>query len=175
MKKILILALLCAAVTGFAAAGGLVFHAGAGYHSSFVGEVPDDLDTGSSQLKTMPLGVGGYAGLGYGFGKKRLSIGGEFAPSWDLSFDPSVSNFGYQIRGFAKFKPLDMFTATGFVGWSGNQFLGADLNDWKDNGSAVIGGRITVLFLYAEYDVVMPWDFSEVMKHEVGLGFAIFK
>jgi len=174
MKKLIVLAVLGVIVTGFAAAGGLVFHAGAGYHSSYIGELPDDV---ASEVKALPLGVGGYAGLGYGFGaNKKLSLGAEFAPSWDLALKPiGVSNFNYQVRGFAKFKPLDMLTLTGFGGYAGDILSGGDIDSLKSNGNAVVGARLTVLFLYAEYGMVVPWDFSDVYKHEIGLGFAFFK
>ncbi|RKX83516.1 MAG: hypothetical protein DRP70_14700, partial [Spirochaetes bacterium] len=90
MKKLIILTVLVAAVTGFAAAGGLVFQLGAGYHSSYIGELPSDIDAEIADLKSLPLGVGGYVGLGYGFGeKKMLSLGAEFAPSWDFSLNPT--------------------------------------------------------------------------------------
>ena len=54
-------------------------------------------------------------------------------------------------------------------------FLGGDIDDYKANSNLALGARLTLLFLYAEYDVVMPWDFSGINKHEVGLGFALFK
>lgn len=175
MKKIIVLITLCVIVTGFAAAGGLVFQLGAGYHSSF-GNF-SDAPASVGEIKAMPLGVGGYAGLGYGFGdKKKLSIGAEFAPSWDLCLNPmGVSNFNYQIRAFTKFKPVGMVTVTGFAGYAGDIMAGTDIETIKANGNAVLGARVTLLFLYAEYDVVIPWDFSEINKHEVGIGFAIFK
>jgi len=177
MKKLLILAVLTAAVTGFAAAGGLVFQLGAGYHSSYVGELPSDVDAGLAELKNMPLGVGGYAGLGWGFGEKKMfSLGAEFAPSWTMSFDPmGLSNFGYQVRGFLKFKPAKMLTLTGFGGYAGNSFAGGSLDEMINAGNAVFGARLTVLFLYAEYAAEMPWDMSSVYKHDIGIGFAFFK
>lgn len=175
MKKMIILAVLCAAVTGFAAAGGLVFQLGAGYHSSYIGDIPTQgnvIDT----VTSMPLGIGGYVGLGYGFGEsKLLSIGAEFAPSWDFSLDPAgVSNFNYQGRAFLKIKPAGMFTATGFFGYGGNLISATDLNSFN-SFNPVIGGRITLLFLYAEYAAVLRSDWSGLAKHEIGLGFAFFK
>ena len=173
MKKLIVLAVLVVAVTGFAAAGGLVFQLGAGYHSSYVSAdllaVPD--------IEHMPLGVGGYAGLGYGFGeKKKISIGAEFAPSWDFALqDPYVSNFNYQARGFLKFKPLDILTVTGFGGYAGSSWLGTDIDVWQDNASWAVGARVTVLFLYAEYAAVLNSNYDGVAKNEIGLGFAIFK
>ena len=176
MRKLIILAVLIAAVTGFAAAGGLVFQLGAGYHSAYVGELPSDIDAGLADLKSMPLGVGGYVGVGYGFGdKKTFSLGAEFAPSWDFSLNPmGVSNFGYQGRAFVKFKPAKLFTATGFFGYGGN-LISSTSFDSLNTFNPVIGGRITVLFLYAEYAAVMSEDWSRLAKHEIGLGFAFFK
>ncbi len=178
MKKLIILAIILSAITGFAAAGGLVFQVGAGYASSYVGELPSDIPAGADTLKSMPFGVGGYAGLGYGFGdKKMFSIGGEFAPAWTLSFDPwGVSNLSYQIRGFVKFKLAGLLTITGFSGYEGGTLIGGDLSDpFKSGGNAAIGFRITVLFIYAEYAAVMPWDFSSVYKNNIGIGFAFFQ
>jgi len=177
LKKLIILAVLTAAVTSFATAGGLVFQLGAGYHSSYVGELPSDIDAGLADLKSMPLGVGAYAGLGYGFGEKKMfSLGAEFAPSWDMAFDPlGLSSFGYQARGFLKFKPAGIFTITGFGGYAGTSFVGGSLDSMKSAGNAVLGARVTVLFMYAEYAAVMPWDMSSVYKHDIGIGFAFFK
>ncbi|MCD6343578.1 MAG: hypothetical protein J7L76_07320 [Spirochaetaceae bacterium] len=176
MKKLIILTVLVAAVTGFAAAGGLVFQLGAGYHSSYIGELPSDIDAEIADLKSLPLGVGGYVGLGYGFGeKKMLSLGAEFAPSWDFSLNPTgVSNFSYQGRGFLKFKPAGMLTATGFFGYGGN-LINASSIDSFNSFNPVFGGRITLLFLYAEYAAVLSSDWNDVAKHEIGLGFAFFK
>jgi len=168
---------LAVAVTGFVTAGGLTFQLGAGYHSSYIGELPSDVDAGIADLKSMPLGIGGYAGLGYGFGdKKMISLGAEFAPSWTMSFDPmGVNSFGYQVRGFLKFKPAKMFTLTGFGGYAGSSFGGGSLSEIQNAGNAVFGARLTVLFLYAEYAAEMPWDLSSVYKHDIGIGFAFFK
>ena len=175
MKKLIILVVLCAVVTGFAAAGGLVFQLGAGYHSSYVGDIPEQGNI-IDEVKAMPLGVGGYAGLGYGFGdKKMLSIGAEFAPSWDFSLSPmGVSNFTYQGRGFVKFKPAGMLTATGFFGYAGYLINAKDLDSFT-SFNPVFGARITVLFLYAEYAAVLTSDWDNLAKHEIGLGFAFFK
>ena len=177
MKKLIILTILAAAVTGFAAAGGLVFQLGVGYHSSYVGELPSDVDTALEDLQNMPLGIGGYVGLGYGFGEKKMfSLGAEFAPSWDMSFNPmGVSNFGYQARGFLKFEPAKFFTLTGFGGYAGSSFFGGDLDEWKSGGNVVWGARLTILFIYAEYAAEMPWDMSSVLKHDIGIGFAFFR
>ncbi len=175
MKKLIILTVLVAAVTGFAAAGGLVFQLGAGYHSSYIGDIPTQGNV-VDDVKSMPLGVGGYAGLGYGFGeKKMLSLGAEFAPSWDFSLNPmGVSNFSYQGRGFLKFKPAGMLTATGFFGYGGN-LINATSIDSFNSFNPVFGGRITLLFLYAEYAAVLSSDWGGIAKHEIGLGFAFFK
>lgn len=173
MKKFIVLAVLALTVTGFAAAGGLVFQLGAGYHSSYYNsDLPWDVPAGD--ITNMPLGVGGYAGVGYGFGeKKAFSVGAEFAPSWDFSISPfGVSNFAYQIRGFVKWKPMGMLTLTGFGGYCGNAFP----SDWSvSNNDWAFGGRMTILFLYAEYAAVMSNDLSGVGKHEIGVGFAFFK
>lgn len=174
MKKLVVLALLLAAVTGFAAAGGLVFQLGAGYHSSYYS---DSLTWPSTDPSSYPLGVGGYAGLGYGFGEKKMfSVGAEFAPSWTVGFSPEISfnNFAYQIRGFVKFKPAGLLTITGFGGYAGTS-LDLDAIPEITSNNMAFGARITVLFLYAEYAAVVPPDFSTIARNEIGLGFAIFK
>lgn len=161
--------MLVVAFTGFAAAGGIVFQVGAGYHSSYYGDIL------SPEVSSMPLGVGGYAGVGYGFGEKKMfSLGAEFAPSWDFSVSPfGVSNFAYQVRGFLKFKPAGLLTVTGFGGYVGNAFP----TDWGfSNNNWAFGGRVTLLFLYAEYSAVFNNQLTGgIAKHEIGLGFAFFK
>ena len=117
------------------------------------------------------------AGLGYGFGeKKMISVGAEFAPSWDLGFNPEISfsNFAYQIRGFVKFKPAGMFTITGFGGYAGTS-LDLDAIPEITSNNMAFGARVTVLFLYAEYAAVVTPDFSTIARNEIGLGFAFFK
>ena len=175
MKKLIILTVLVAAITGFAAAGGLVFQLGAGYHSSYIGDIPTQGNV-IDDVKSMPLGVGGYAGLGYGFGEKKMfSLGAEFAPSWDFSLNPiGVSSFGYQGRGFLKLKPAEIITATGFFGYGGN-LINASSIDSFNSFNPVFGGRITVLFLYAEYAAVLSSDWGGIASNEIGLGFVFFK
>ncbi len=175
MKKILAVLAVLLVFTGFLSAGGLDFHLGAGYHSAYLSDalsIPDD-------PTAMPLGVGAYAGIGYGFGEKKVAnLGLEFAPSWDVSFDPlGASNFMYQVRAYAKFKPLDMLTATLFGAYEGNAFFGTDTAAWQEHASWAVGARLTLFFIYAEYSAVLNEDVSDigVMKNEIGLGFAIFK
>ncbi len=173
MKKFIALAILCAVVTGFAAAGGLTFHGGAGYHSSYFSSkiaVPKD-------IKALPLGVGVYAGLGYAFGDdEKFSLGGEFAPNWDFSVDPfGLSNFCYQARVFAKLKFMDDLTIAAFGGYAGNQFFGANWQAWQDNASWAVGARLTAFFIYAEYAAILNDQVNGITKNEIGLGVAIFK
>lgn len=176
MKKLIILAVLCAAITGFAAAGGLVFQLGAGYHSTYIGEIPDSAGTALGELKTMPLGLGAYIGLGYGFGEKKLfSVGLEFAPSWDISFNPlGANNFGYAGRLFLKMKPADMFTLTGFAGYGGNLLSAIDEGS-LNNANPQFGGRLTLFFLYIDYAAVLTSDWKNLAANQIGIGFAFFK
>lgn len=176
MKKLTVLAILCVLVTGFAAAGGIEFHLGAGYHSSYIGKLPSDAPSGLKTLKYMPLGVGGYAGLGYGFiGNNFLSLGLEFAPSWDLALNPlGTSNLNYQGRGFVKLKPAGILTATAFAGYAGN-FIKARNVKAFNKFNPVVGVRVTALMLYAEYAAVLHTNWSGIYKNEVGFGFAIMK
>jgi len=176
MKKLILLGIIGILVTGIAAAGGLTFQLGAGYHSSYVGEVPSDGEDIVKELKNMPLGIGGYVGLGWGFGeKKALGLGLEFAPSWDFMLqDPYISNFAYQGRLFLKWKPMKIFTLTGFFGYGGNTLNAKDFEN-VNNFNPLFGGRVTVLFLYAEYAAVFRPDWSQLAKHEIGIGFAFFR
>ncbi len=172
MKKFILVLILSLAVVGFSMAGELDFQLGAGYHSSYYSTeigAPND-------ITALPLGVGGYVGVGYGFGDSQfLNLGVEFAPSWDLSIkDFEVSNFNYQARGYLKLKPLDMLTVTGFGGYAGNAFLGYDWKKYEENASWVVGARLTFLFLYAEYAAILNSSYNGITKSEIGIGFKIF-
>jgi len=186
VRKAIVFAVLSVLVVGPAVAGELTFHVGVGYHMSFYDSPPDfQLSEGSNPketaelLQVLPLGVGAYAGLGYGFGfKALLSLGLELAPSWSFSVFPAfVSNLGYQARVFLKVKPIDAITATVFTGWAGDQFSGGDIEGWQDTdiGNGAIGARLTIFPVYIEYAAIVPWDFSTLMKNEVGIGFALYR
>lgn len=168
--------ILCAVVTGFATAGGLVFQLGAGYHSTYIGDIPSSGDVALEELKSMPLGLGAYIGLGYGFGEKKLfSLGLEFAPSWDVSFSPlGVNNFSYAGRLFLKMKPADMFTLTGFFGYGGNLISAIDTGS-LNNANPQFGGRLTLFFIYIDYAAVLSSDWSTLAANQIGIGFAFFK
>ena len=180
VRRIALLIVLSVSAAGFAAAAGLDLHLGAGYHSSYVGTAPPaNFKAGTEALKAMPLGIGGYVGLGYGFGPGNLlNIGAEFAPSWDFSINPlGPSNFGFQARAYAKLKPLKLLTVAVFGGFSGN-LTGSTENPATFVGSPVLGVRATVLFIYAEYAAVLPalnLDVTGIAEHEIGIGFALFK
>ena len=171
---------LSTAAAGLAVAGGLDFHLGAGYHSSYVGNTPpSNFSSGVDTLKAMPLGVGGYAGVGYGFGDmKRFNIGVELAPSWSFSLNPlGASDLAFQSRTYLKFKPIKALTITAFGGFSGN-IAGTPDDPASFVGSPVLGGRVTVLFLYADYAAVLPKFLSGatgIAVHKIGLGFVFFK
>ncbi len=172
MKKIILVLILSLVAVGFSMAGGLDFQLGAGYHSSYYSTeigAPDD-------ITALPLGVGGYVGVGYGFGDSQfLNLGIEFAPSWDLSISPwGVSNFNYQARGYVKVKPLEMLTVTGFGGYAGNAFLGYDWKEYQENASWSVGARLTFLFLYAEYSAILNSSYDGITKSEIGVGVKIF-
>ncbi len=173
MKKLVLVLVLCVVAAGISMAGGLDFHLGAGYHSSYFSakvEAPED-------IKALPIGVGGYAGIGFGLGQSGLlNLGVEFAPSWDLAV-PSfkTSNFSYQARAYVKVKPMDILTVTGFGGYSGNQYFGADWNAWEKSASWAVGARVTALFLYAEYAAILNSSYDGITKSEIGVGFAFFK
>lgn len=177
MKKLFVLTVLLIAVAGFAAAGGLDFHLGAGWHSSFFGDIDgiDNFSPSLSKAKAMPLGIGGYVGLGYGFGKQLLNLGIEFAPSWDFSLAGyKVTNLALQGRAYLKFKFADILTAAAFGGYTLN-LAGSTDDPGSLVGTPVVGARVTVLFIYAEYGMNLRPSFDGIAKHEVGLGVAIFR
>ncbi len=165
------------AMTGLAAAGGLDFHLGAGYHSSYFGEVNDveNLEAIASKATAMPLGIGGYAGIGVGIIGKILNLGIEASPSWDFNLGGyQISNFALQGRVYVKVKMPVLFSAAVFGGYSINM-AGSASDPGSLLGAPVFGARLTVFFIYAEYALTPKPDFSGIMKHEIGLGFAFFK
>ncbi len=173
MKKFMALVILCAAVTGFAAAGDLVFHGGAGYHSSYFSSklaVPKN-------IRSLPLGIGAYIGVGYAFGEKeKFAMGAEFSPSWDLAVKPfALSNFCYQARAFAQLKASEDVTITAFGGYAGNQFFGANWPAWRDSASWAAGARVRAFFIYAEYVAIFNNQVTGITKNEVALGVSVFK
>ena len=180
MRRAALLIVLSVVAAGFTAAAGLDFHLGAGYHSSYIGDSPPaNFKAGTETVKAMPLGIGGYVGIGYGFGAGGLiSIGAEFAPSWDFSFDPlGPTNFGFQGRAYAKLKPLKLLSAAVFGGFAGN-LTGSVEEPASFVGSPVLGVRVTLLFIYAEYAAVLPnlkSGNTGIAEHEIGVGFAILK
>lgn len=181
MRRAALLIVLSVVAAGFTAAAGLDFHLGAGYHSSYIGNSPPaNFKAGTETVKAMPLGIGGYVGIGYGFGAgKLISIGAEFAPSWDFSFDPlGPTNFGFQGRAYAKLKPLKLLSAAVFGGFAGNLTGSGPEDPASFVGSPVLGVRVTVFFIYAEYAAVLPnlkSGDTGVAEHEIGVGFAILK
>lgn len=179
MKKfITLIALLMIAAT-MSFAGGFDLHLGFGYHSSYVGSIPGSFGDGAEEVKAMPLGIGGYLGLGYGFGDKKIvNIGVELAPSWDFALlPPGVSNFAFQGRTYLKIKPIELLTLTAFGGFQGN--LSGNFEDPASfTGYPVLGARISVFFIYAEYTAVLPGLVSGdtgIAKHEIGVGLALLR
>ncbi len=177
MKRITVSVLLCLIMTGLVAGGGLDFHLGAGYHSSYFGEVDDvgSLETIAGKATAMPLGIGGYAGIGFGLIGKTLNLGIEVAPSWDFNLSGyKISNFALQGRAYLKVKLPLPFSVAVFGGYAINM-AGSTSDPGSLLGAPVFGARLTVFFIYAEYALTPKPDFSGIMKHEIGLGFAFFK
>lgn len=166
----ILLAVIAMAVTGFAAAGGFDWHLGAGYQTTFVD--PSALEPTLDQLTALPIGIGAYIGLGYGFGeKKALNLGAEGKFAWSTSTSFTVNNISGQLRGYLKWRPAKIFTLAGYGGVAYESITDVNAANTFSNPAAVAGGRVTFLFLYAEYGVV----FLDTLKHELGLGIAIKK
>ena len=179
MKKHILTFLFMLIAAGFSFGGGLDIHLGAGYHSAYAGTVPMAFGPAASEVSSMPLGIGAYIGLGYGFGNgKRVNMGVEFAPSWDFALSPpGVSNFAFQGRFYFKLKPIALLTLTVFGGFQGN-LAGDFSNPASFTGNPLLGARITLFFLYAEYAAVLPRLSSGdigIAKHEIGIGVALLR
>ncbi|OQX28838.1 MAG: hypothetical protein B0D92_06835 [Spirochaeta sp. LUC14_002_19_P3] len=177
MKKLFIAVLFGLLVCGIAAAGDLDFHVGAGYHSSYFGNIdgiPNYPDTLAS-AKAMPLGISAYAGIGFGMFSKLLNIGIEFSPSWDFNLDGyKMSNFALQGRAYVKLKFIDLITAAVIGGYSIN-LAGSPDDPGSFAGNPLVGVRVSVAIVYAEYIMNLRSAPFDVAKHEIGVGFAIFR
>ena len=160
MRKTILLIIGLCLCAGLAMAEGIEFQAGAGYHAGIWG-LPMSKD-----LENMPLGLGAYAGIGYGFGNSQaFSLGFEAAASWGLPVSMKLyerSNRSLQGRIFAKYNNSEIFSITGFGGFNGGSLI----------ITPVFGARITVLSFYFEYAPVIARDFSSVYLHSFGLGFS---
>jgi hypothetical protein len=72
-----------------------------------------------------------------------------------------------------KFRPSKAFTLTAFGGFSYDLY-GVVFNDESFSNDAfapLMGGRMTLLFLYAQYDVMFYPDDTPI-RHGFGAGFA---
>ncbi len=179
MKKIILMVLVTVAVTGFAAAGGLDMHFGMGYQAQYFGDYSDMNTSFTEDTSWMPYGIGAYAGVGYGFGAKQVvSVGFEPAIAMGINFsnDIALANMVIQGRGYLKFKPAKAFTVTGFGGVSYDMYgvLAGDQTFSKEILAPMAGARITLLFLYAQYDVTF-YEAPLPMRHGFGVGFAFKK
>lgn len=180
MKKTVLIVLILAISAGFAGASGLDMHFGMGYNAQFFGDYAD-LDTSfSSNVGWMPYGVGAYAGIGYGFGARNLfNIGVEPAVNMGFNFksDVAIANILVHARAYIKFKFASQFTLAAYGGYAWNIFGGTsngaafNFNEW----APLVGGRLTLLFLYAQYDVTFYQDPSLPLHHNFGIGFAFKK
>ena len=178
MKKIIFIALIAVVLTGVAGAGGLDLHFGLGYNAQYFGDY-SGLSTDFGGAGWMPYGIGAYAGVGYGFGAKKVfNIGFEPAVSMGVNFSDSmaIANIVMQGRAYLKIRPANAFTVAAYGGFS-YDIYGGTVNDAPLSMSQfapVVGGRVTLLFLYAQYDVTFYND-PYPMRHSFGLGFAFKK
>ncbi len=155
MKRIIFIALITVVLTGVAGAGGLDLHFGLGYNAQYFGDYSSLNTAFEGDAAWMPYGIGAYAGVGYGFGAKKVfNIGFEPAISMGVNFrnDLAIANIVLQGRAYVKIKPSNAFTIAGYGGFSydvyGGTVGGQDFS--LTELAPVVGGRITLLFLYAQ-------------------------
>jgi len=179
MKKIILIVLIAAALTGIAGAGGLDMHFGLGYQAQYFGNYSEMNTDFTGDTSWMPYGIGAYAGVGYGFGaKKVVSVGIEPAIAMGINFSDNLAlaNIVIQGRGYLKFKPAKAFTVTGFGGISYDMYgaISGGEQFSKELLAPMAGARITILFLYAQYDVTF-YEAPLPLRHGFGVGFAFKK
>ena len=179
MKKIILIALVAVALTGVAGAGGLDLHFGLGYNAQYFGDYSDLNTDFAGDAAWMPYGIGAYAGVGYGFGAKKVfNIGFEPAIAMGVNFqnELAIANMVIQGRAYMKLRPANAFTIAAYGGFS-YDIYGGTANGESFNlteFAPVVGGRITLLFLYAQYDVTFYND-PYPLRHSFGVGFAFKK
>jgi hypothetical protein len=154
-------------------------HFGLGYNAQYFGDYSGLNTDFTGDAAWMPYGIGAYAGVGYGFGAKKVfNIGFEPAVSMGVNFqsDLAISNIVVQGRAYMKLRPANAFTIAAYGG------ISYDIYGGESNGvpvsltefAPVVGGRITLLFLYAQYDVTFYND-PYPLRHGFGVGFAFKK
>ncbi len=177
MKKSILTILILALAVGFAGAGGLDTHFGLGYNAQFFGDYADLDASFSTNVGWMPYGIGGYAGVGYGFGARQLiNLGVESGVNMGVNFknDVSIADIVIQGRAYLKFKFAKQFTLAAYGGYAFNMFAGSSngASFSFNEGAPVVGGRLTLLFLYAQYDVTLYKNPLYPLHHNFGVGFA---
>jgi hypothetical protein len=179
MKKLILVFLVAALFAGMAGAGGLDTHFGLGYMAQYFGDYSELNTNLTTDTSWMPYGVSAYGGIGYGFGAKQVvSIGFEPSVGMGVNLHDTnmIANLILQGRGYLKFKPANAFTIAGFGGFSYDLYGaikdGAEIT--ADKFAPMAGGRLTLLFLYAQYDVTFyPDDLP--LRHSFGAGIAFKK
>ena len=179
MKKTILIVLVAVVLTGFAGAGGLDMHFGLGYQAQFFGDFSELNTNVTTDTAWIPYGIGAYAGFGYGFGARQvISIGVEPAIAMGVSFSNNVAlaNIIIQGRGYFKFKPANAITLAAFGGFSYDTYgaLSGDTTFSMSELAPMAGARITLLFLYAQYDVTF-YEAPLPLRHSFGVGFAFKK
>jgi len=179
VKKIILIVLVAVLAAGAAGAGGLDMHFGMGYQAQYFGDYSDMNTAFTEDTSWMPYGIGAYAGIGYGFGARSVvSVGIEPAIAMGINFsnDIALANMVVQGRAYLKLKPAKAFTIAGFGGVSYDMYgaLSGDETFKKDLLAPMAGARITLLFLYAQYDVTF-YENPYPLRHGFGVGFAFKK
>ncbi|RKX72870.1 MAG: hypothetical protein DRP60_12970 [Spirochaetes bacterium] len=179
MKRIILIVLVTIVMAGFAGASGLDMHFGMGYQAQYFGDYSEMNTSFSEDTSWMPYGIGAYAGIGYGFGARNVvSVGIEPAIAMGINFSNNVAlaNMVIQGRAYFKLKPAKAFTIAGLGGISYDMYgaLSGDQTFKKDLLAPMAGARITLLFLYAQYDVTF-YENPYPLRHGFGVGFAFKK
>ncbi len=167
-KKVLLAALILFMASSSVFAGKIGFHLGAGYNVL----VPGD---SNAVPKNYPLGFALYGGVGYRF-LPALSAGVEyeFAKTWSLedssSLDKNISVMENVPKLYVKFNALDMLTLTGLAGVDFQRYScdGVKLNT---KTAFTMGGRLSVLFAYAQYMVIFNEE-EPVHRFTIGAAFS---
>lgn len=172
VKKAIIIAVLVLVVTAFASAGGFDWHFGLGYSATYIGDI-GSINTDFTANNWGPFGVGAYVGGGYGFGySKAIAVGGEFAFTWNTQSTFVTSVISTQIRGYLKWRPGNggIFTLAGFGGAAFDQYATAGTGFGVSGWSGLVGGRVTILFLFGEYSMIF-YDSTQRSTFTFGVAF----
>ena len=179
-KTVIRVLLLIIVFTGVAYAGGIDFHMGLGFHTALSVDVAQNIDEQTGEINKVTsasteYGMGGYIGLGFGIGiRKVLNFGMESAPTLELLYPPlRTGQFAFQWRIYTKLRPVKGFTLTLFGGFKGDPSGNLFSSVASVVSHPVLGVRLSSLIFYAEYSSIwqrLDTGTSGVTRHELGAG-----